>query len=91
LLSVPRDRKGEFRPSLLPDRWKHSDSEYQFLLISLIANGYSKGEIKRTLRELGLSYSEGDVEDIRTALGEVVEDFKWSKKTLLVVSTILRD
>lgn len=75
-LQVPRDRKGEFRPSVLPDRWKRSDSEYQALLLSLIANGYSKSEIKRTLKELGLSYSEGDIEEIRLALEGAVEDFK---------------
>jgi len=75
-LKVPRDRRGEFRPSVLPDKWKRSDSEYQSILISLIANGYSKGEIKRTLRELGLSYSEGEIEEIRMALKEAVEDFK---------------
>jgi len=75
-LKVPRDRDGEFRPSILPDRWRRSDSEYQALLISLIANGYSKGEIRRTLRGLGLFYSEGDIEEIRVALEEAVEDFK---------------
>ena len=35
-LQVPRDREGEFRPTVLPDKWRRSDSEYQALLISLI-------------------------------------------------------
>ena len=55
-VEVPRDREGEFRPQILPERWKRGDSEYRQLLTSLIKNGYSENKVSNVLRELNLSY-----------------------------------
>ncbi len=64
-LKVPRVRYGnKFRPSLLPERWKRVDKDYENLLVALLANGYSRSRIKNTLEELGLPYSEVSIEEL---------------------------
>ncbi|KAA0257178.1 hypothetical protein FHQ18_11470 [Deferribacter autotrophicus] len=58
-IKVPRVRFGNtFRPSLLPTHWKRVDKEYEELLLAMLTNGYTKSKISRTVRKLGLSFSE---------------------------------
>ncbi len=58
-LKVPRVRIGNsFCPSILPPPWKRIDKDYEKLLIAMLANGYSKAQSERTLKKLGLSYSD---------------------------------
>ena len=75
-LKVPRDRNGDFRPYILPDRWKRSDDRYRSLLLSLISAGYSKSNIKRVLKELGLQYSDEIMQKIRSSLEESLKEFR---------------
>ena len=64
-LKVPRVRYGNtFRPSLLPEKWKRVDKNYENLLLALLANGYSRARIKNTLEKLNLPYSEASVEGV---------------------------
>jgi len=53
---VPRDRKGQFRPHILPEPYKSTEASYVELLISLIANGYTESQLLRELQNLGLPY-----------------------------------
>lgn len=40
LLSVPRTRKGEFRPGVLPPLYSRTETSYANLLQALVENGY---------------------------------------------------
>jgi len=75
-LEVPRDRKGEFRPKILPKAYKRVDKGYIDLLMSLVINGYSESQLVRSLKELGLPYSEIEMEKIKESLIEKLKDFK---------------
>ena len=75
-LDVPRDRQGKFRPQVLPAHYQRVDEEYTDLLMSLVVNGYSESQIIRSLKELGLPYSEGELNRIREELEERLNDFK---------------
>ena len=64
-LKVPRVRIGNtFRPSLLPEKWRRVDKDYENLLLALLANGYSRARIKITLEKLNLPYSEESVDEL---------------------------
>jgi len=73
---VPRDRNGDFRPRILPSKWRRSTDDYTSLLVSLVANGYSDAEIARALKGLGLHYSVDEMQEIRDRVRERVQDFK---------------
>jgi transposase-like protein len=75
-IEVPRDRKGQFRPHVLPDPYKRTEHSYVDLLMSLVANGYSESQLMRSLHELGLPYSEDEMTRIRDELIERLNDFK---------------
>lgn len=76
-VEVPRDRRGEFRPLLLPGRkWERSDEGYERLLLSLVETGYSEAGVKEVLRKLGLSYNQEKMEMIKKELLREVKEFK---------------
>jgi transposase-like protein len=75
-LDVPRDRNGDFRSQLLPDKWQRGDERYKELLISLVETGYSENRIKRVLRKLGLSYNEKSMKKIKDELKKEMDAFK---------------
>ena len=76
-LKVPRVRFGNsFRPSLLPERWKRVDKDYENLLIALLANGYSRTRIKATVEELNLPYSEETVEELVNLIYDHLQFYK---------------
>jgi len=75
-VNVPRDRKGEFRPHILPEPYKRIDDSYVDLLMSLVLNGYSESQLLLSLRELGLPYSVTELTKIREQLKERLQDFK---------------
>jgi Transposase and inactivated derivatives len=75
-LNVPRDRKGRFRPKVLPEPYRRVNEDYVNLLMSLVANGYSEGKIESTLNSLGLDYSKQHMEIIKQDLLERLNDFK---------------
>ncbi len=73
-LKVPRVRIGHsFRPAILPER---VDKDYEELLIAMLANGYSKAQIQRTLKKLGLPYSEESLEDILEFIREKLDFYR---------------
>ena len=46
-LKIPRIRIGNnFRPALLPSKWKRVDKDYENLLLALLTNGYSQTQIE---------------------------------------------
>ena len=76
-LKIPRVRIGHsFRPAILPERWKRVDKDYEELLIAMLANGYSKAQIQRTLKKLGLPYSEESLEDILDFIREKLDFYR---------------
>jgi len=76
-LKVPRVRIGKnFRPALLPPHWKRTYGDYEELLITLIINGYSRKQIKLTLKNLGLPYQEEKIKDILNEINETCDYFK---------------
>jgi len=75
-LDVPQDRRGKFRPQVLPAHYRRVDEEYTDLLLSPVVNGYSESQVIRSLRELGLPYSEAELNRIREELQRKLNDFK---------------
>lgn len=77
-LKIPRVRIGHsFRPSILPEPWKRIDKDYEELLIAMLSNGYSKAQIQRTLKNLGLPCSE---ETLKDALNFIQEKLNFYRK-----------
>lgn len=71
---VPRVRSGEFRPEFLPNHYQRSHGEdYQQLLLSMLASSKSKNAAKESIRRMGLSYSEEQVDAI---VADTLESFK---------------
>lgn len=75
-LNVPRDREGNFRPALLPPKYKRTDASYLNLLSSLVVNGYSESQLFLSLKQLGLPYSQDDMSFIRKQISDRLSDFK---------------
>ena len=76
-LKVPRVRFGNsFRPAILPERWKRVDKDYEELLIAMLANGYSKAQIQRTLKKLKLPYSQESLDDVIELIKDRLDFFK---------------
>ncbi|KAA0258778.1 hypothetical protein FHQ18_02190 [Deferribacter autotrophicus] len=76
-IKVPRVRFGNtFRLSLLPPRWKRVDKEYEELLLAMLSNGFTKSKIARTVRKLGLSFSEDSLEMVDELIYEKLDYFK---------------
>ena len=63
-------------PAILPERWKRVDKDYEELLIAMLANGYSKAQIQRTLKKLALPYSEESLEDILEFIREKLDFYR---------------
>ena len=61
-LSVPRDRNSIFCPEIIPNKYVRNDESYSNLLQSLIIDGYSDSSLRNTLKALGLSYSQSDLD-----------------------------
>jgi len=75
-ISAPRDRNGEFRSSILPDKWIRSTKSYENLLLSLVTNGYSRNNLIGILKQLGLPYSKDELEKIEDDILRRLEEFK---------------
>jgi len=78
-LKVPRVRLGNnFRPVLLPPKWKRVDKDYENLLLALLTNGYSQTQIERALHALNLPYSQERIEELTSMIHERFEVFRTS-------------
>lgn len=67
-LQIPRDRKGNFRPSILPEPYAKADSSFNELVLNLILNSYSPNKIKSLLKSLNLPYSPEQIEELKEDL-----------------------
>ena len=72
-LNVPRDRDGDFRSKLLPEKYKRFEDSYVNLLSACLNNFYSPNSIKNILKDLNLSYSSEEYEKLSEL---IYEEFK---------------
>ncbi len=75
-LMIPRDRLSEFRPFLLPEQWQRGDQSYDDLTSSLVIHAYSPNKIKSILHNLGLHYSNEDIDELKEELYQKSIEFK---------------
>ena len=74
-LLVPRDRKGEFRSSILPPPYQKADKSFDNLLLNLVVNGYSPNKIKSLLNSLSLPYSPEQIEELKDEFCAKAKEF----------------
>ena len=67
-ISVPRDRKSEFRPAILPSEWQKGDESFQEFILNLVLQSYSPNKIKALLQSMNLPYSAEQIEEIKEDL-----------------------
>lgn len=76
-VKVPRDRKGEFRSVFLPEYYERSiDENYERIITSLVANGYSKTKLLNFLKTLNLPYSDESLKKIVNRIHKSALTFK---------------
>ena len=79
-LKVPRDRNGDFRPTVLPPKYQRFDDSYLNLINAGINNFYSQSGIKNYLSNLNLPYSKEQLEKLSE---KVYEEYQvWKKREL---------
>ncbi|ODA44656.1 Mobile element protein [Thermodesulfovibrio sp. N1] len=62
-ISVPRDRKSEFRQAILPAEWQKANESFQEFILNLVS--YSPNKIKALLQSMNLPYSAEQIEEIK--------------------------
>lgn len=73
-IRVPRTRRGEFRPTTLPPPYHRGYSEEtRSLLISLLASSRSINAAKQALRQMGLSSSEEELDQVAASFVEELQ------------------
>jgi len=75
-LSVPRTRDSNFRPVILPDKYKRNDDSFFQMLQTLIASGNSKSKIKSILKQYNLNFSDELYDLVSKDIDERLNDFK---------------
>ena len=75
-LNIPRVRSGEFRSSLLPEKYQRYDESFEELIFSFLINGDSKKEIIHKMKYRGISFSDKAYDEIFDFIKEQMEDFK---------------
>lgn len=75
-LQVPRVRSGEFRSSLLPNKYQRYDESFEELIFSFLINGDSKNEIIYKMKSRGIAFSEKAYDEIFQFIKKQMEDFK---------------
>jgi len=87
-LSIPRDRKSEFRPAILPQHWQRADSSFQDFILNLVLQSYSPSKIKALLDGLGLPYSPEQIEQLQSKLylkSKELREYRASRRSLCIV------
>jgi len=79
-LSVPRDRDGDFRPQVLPDKYIRDTEDRFKTLKALFTQSYSPAAINAIFNKLGLSYSKKEMEELKEHYLNEYE--AWAKKDL---------
>ncbi|ODA43219.1 Mobile element protein [Thermodesulfovibrio sp. N1] len=75
-ISVPRDRKSEFRPAILPSEWQKADESFQEFILNLVLQSYSPNKIKALLQSMNLPYSAEQIEEIKEDLYNKAKELK---------------
>jgi transposase-like protein len=76
-LKVPRVRHSKgWRPALLPARWGRVYRDYGQIVTAMMVNGYSQRQIRDSLGELDLPYSQEKIGDISAVINERLEDYR---------------
>jgi transposase-like protein len=75
-ISVPRDRKSEFRPAILPPEWQKADESFQDFILNLVLQSYSPNKIKALLQSMKLPYSPEQIEEIKEELYNQAKELK---------------
>ncbi len=75
-ISVPRDRKSEFRPAVLPSEWQKADESFQEFILNLVLQSYSPNKIKTLLQSMNLPYSAEQIEEIKEDLYNKAKELK---------------
>jgi len=79
-LEVPRDRDGDFRPSILPTPYQRDYQERYNFLQAIMLNGYSPNTIKRTFDQLNLHYNPNELKQLKENYVELFQ--QWQKRQL---------
>lgn len=75
-ISVPRTRKNNFRPAILPQPYQRFLPDYKELVYSLIAAGNSKAQVREIFYNMGFILSEQAISEIYKELEIKITDFK---------------
>lgn len=65
---MPRDRRCEFRPAILPPEWQRADESFEEFILNLVLQSYSPNKIKDLLQSMNLPYSAEQIEEIKEEL-----------------------
>lgn len=79
-LEVPRDRDGDFRPQVLPQRYSRDTGDRFNTLNALLTASYSPSSINETFNSLGLSYSNKELKELKELY--LSEFNAWSQRQL---------
>ena len=80
VLSIPRDRNGEFTPGLIPKGQRMSDKLEQ-AIISMYGKGMTTSDISEHVKEIyGVDVSEGTVSNVTERILDLVKD--WQQRPL---------
>lgn len=79
-LKVPRDRDGDFRPSLLPKPHQRDFEERSQWIESLLLSGSSPKQIELSLSQLGMHYNREELEQLKASYYESFQ--QWQKREL---------
>ena len=75
-IDVPRVRSGEFRSSLLPEKYQRYDESFEELIFTFLINGDSKNEIVYKMKQRGISFREKAYDEIFEYIKKQMESFK---------------
>lgn len=75
-LAVPRTRSSNFRPVILPEKYKRTDDSLFEFIKTLIASGCSKNNIINILKQYDISFSEDIYEQISEEIETKLNDFR---------------
>jgi len=73
-IAVPRSRSGEFRPSILPERYQRGFSdEDRALIMGLLSASRSIGAAKSAVRKMGLPLAEAELDAVAAEFVETIK------------------
>lgn len=75
-LSVPRTDSNAFRPSILPKRWKRTDTSYDELVKAMAFNNYSPAKMRSIIYDLDMPYSFTEANKIKEDILNLAKEFK---------------